>query len=375
LFSVSHKYFVTALPFTVYLYVVVPNGKQVQDIQVRTCLCAMLGLLRVLLVLWLAIVDANPLLKYFNDIKSRADSSANTKAKGPLVMTKNGFVRGGKLLGKEDIIQASTKKDKGVTGKVAIVVPVVIATIFGGVKLFNFLKERYGGSTVGGDSSIAPADKRQPSSSSVSSTKKESSSKSTRLQDLLSITKQITGNTVMDAPISEFDAKYTVLLFDCDEKLTALADINARLEYFHLMTNLTSNGNVFNAVYIPSSGNGNPHMIERNETFRPNWIYLPGSLDGKRNSGAIRDKFDVKPEELRIMLLGPDMSVISDNALDLLRINPYGMPWEPTSINDIIGSNFVLPTNAASDLTSIDLSGKITALYFSASWCKPCQVP
>jgi len=81
----------------------------------------------------------------------------------------------------------------------------------------------------------------------------------------------------------------------------------------------------------------------------------------------------VKPEELRIVVLGEDQQVVSENALDLLRINPMGMPWKTQSLIDFIRLGGFHEGSGGEVSKDVDLRGKRTALYFSASWCAPCK--
>ena len=169
--------------------------------------------------------------------------------------------------------------------------------------------------------------------------------------------------------------KSVVLLFDCNVKLSAAADVSARREYFALMSNLTDNGQDFTTVYVPSSlDHSNPHVIERNSSFRPNWRFISSNAEGSRFSSALRSKFDVKEEELRIIVLDRDLQVVSENAIELLRVTPFNMPWHPVNVRDVIGSKFISPNSSAEGPVDMDVSDKLLGLYFSASWCKPCQV-
>ena len=166
-----------------------------------------------------------------------------------------------------------------------------------------------------------------------------------------------------------------VLLFDCNDKLNAAADISARKEYFSLMSNLTDNGQDFIAVYVPSSlDNSNPHVIEKNSTFRPKWRYISASSEGRRFSNALRSKFDVKEEELRILLLDRNLQVVYENAIELLRVSPFSMPWNPVGVRDMVGTSFLTPEAGAAEPVELDFNDQVIGLYFSASWCKPCQV-
>jgi len=168
---------------------------------------------------------------------------------------------------------------------------------------------------------------------------------------------------------------YVCLIFDCDAKLQEMKDKKARGDYFSLMANITSNvekgGNKMTTVYIPGKGNGN--IIDDNVSLKKSmnhWKYF-NSKTGDAASVALRKKFSIRPEELRIVILDSKGKIVSDNALDLLRIDPRGMPWPQRSLLDIIGNSFL--SSAGGALTDIDIKGKTLGLYFSASWCKPCQ--
>jgi len=119
------------------------------------------------------------------------------------------------------------------------------------------------------------------------------------------------------------DDSYICLIFDCDAKLQEVKDKKARGDYFSLMANITNNvskgNNKMTTVYIPGKGNGN--IIESDINFKKStnhWNYL----DSKPALKALRTKFSIRPEELRIVILDAKGKIISDNALDLLRIDP-----------------------------------------------------
>lgn len=173
------------------------------------------------------------------------------------------------------------------------------------------------------------------------------------------------------------DDSYVCLIFDCDTKLPEIKDKKARVDYFNLMANITSNvskggNNKMSTVYIPGKGNGN--IIEETTTKKSmsHWSYFNSKHSGEAASIALRKKFSVRPEELRIVMLDSKGKVVSENALDLLRIDPKGMPWPPRSVLDIIGKSFLQSAGGAL-VDDIGIKGKTIGLYFSASWCKPCS--
>jgi len=204
------------------------------------------------------------------------------------------------------------------------------------------------------------------------------SNESTALLELDSATKVPT-----QVDLATLSSNYVVIIFDCDNFLEAEADEKARKDYFALMANLTSaatenskdKATQMTTIYIPGSGNKNLMEDVSNPSFRPNWRYLSSMKNspGVGVAAAIRQKYGVRSEELRILVLGPDnQRVISENALDLLRIYPKGMPWEPKPLLDLLhGGKYM--AGSGGELSDIDLRNKTVALYFSASWCVPCK--
>ena len=181
---------------------------------------------------------------------------------------------------------------------------------------------------------------------------------------------------------AELEGNYVVLIFDCESKLDDAADKSARLDYFSLMANLTRGVNStavqMKTIYVP--GKGNKSIMDTSAgTIKglSDWMYLSSSSkSGMAAARAIREKYSVKEEELRIVVLSGDENhaVISENALDLLRINPRGMPWKPIAIQSILGiEGAPLLAAAGSNTTQLLPPSKPVAYYFSASWCKPCK--
>lgn len=163
---------------------------------------------------------------------------------------------------------------------------------------------------------------------------------------------------------------YTCILFDCEGKISSSTDQKARMDYFTLMSNLTSKVSATTkTVYIP--GEKNSHIVEKNLGLASHWLFVSSKSGlGLQKANVLRKRFGVRPEELRIVMLGPDLKVISDNALDLLRLDPKGMPWPQRPIQEVLGKRML--ASSGGDVTDVPIAGKKLALYFSASWCKPC---
>jgi hypothetical protein len=265
---------------------------------------------------------------------------------------------------------AALERSKGLGGLVSALVKVsrkaggVVLVLggayFAGAKIFEILQER----------------RQRPKSLPTIDTKSRAIpiTSSMSNEELLNGTKRVVvDQTSIDDPVKK--GKPVVLLFDCEEKLSSAADVTARKEYFSLMANLTNNGQDFTTVYVPASSNSNPHLIERNATFRPDWRYISSTSEGRQYSSALRTKFEIKGEELRIMVLSPELEVVSENALELLRVAPYSMPWTPMGVRRVLGSTFLSPDLPVDQPpVTEEFDDKVIGLYFSASWCKPCQV-
>lgn len=187
-----------------------------------------------------------------------------------------------------------------------------------------------------------------------------------------------------EAWAAESGKGYTILLFDVDSSLSDATDIKARTDYFKLMGNLTAAATEKKSVplqtlYVP--GKGNKNLLEKQEASAVigkgsgSWKYL-SSQKGSRGpdvAAALRQKYGVNGEELRIVVLGPDHTVITDHGLDCLRVDPYGLPWIPEPVAGLLSQGGLLGGGGANVSSEVSLTGKNTAIYFSASWCQPCK--
>ena len=255
--------------------------------------------------------------------------------------------------------------------KIAVASVTVGGLAFAAKKAYTYYKMNKGGSFK--EVRSAPA---LPASSTSSSSSGKVSPE-TPIGDLLQGLIQVKDATdTTDTPITYTlsDNEYACLIFDCNNDIATPADKKARKDYFSILANITENVRsdiAMSAIYIP--GKKNAHVIEeKGTTFKPtHWKYLPSKL--MKQATSLRDKFNCRDEELRIVVLGPDQKVVSDNALDLLRVNPRGLPWPQTPFRSILGNDFLSALGASNESAPVDLKGKKIGLYFSASWCKPCH--
>ncbi len=179
---------------------------------------------------------------------------------------------------------------------------------------------------------------------------------------------------------TEAGKAYTVLLFDVESQVSDATDKQARGDFFKLLGNLTGSAaekNELQTLYIP--GKSNKNLLEGEDASsvigKAQWKYL-SSKKGSRGpdvAAVLRSKYGVKPEELRIVVLGPDYKLISENALDCLRINPYGLPWKPSPLTALLNKGGYLEGSGGNATDAISLKDGYTAVYFSASWCQPCK--
>ena len=173
---------------------------------------------------------------------------------------------------------------------------------------------------------------------------------------------------VLDANPASLVNHFTVIIFDCDSKLDDTTDKKARSDYFALMANLTSSADPstpMKTLYIPGKGNKNVMQDASLVKNARDWKFVASSKAGMSIARAIRSKYGVRDEELRILVLDGSQKVVSENALDLLRINPRGMPWLPSTFASILQGGEVLK-GGGSNSTEALASNAPLAVYFSA---------
>jgi len=72
-----------------------------------------------------------------------------------------------------------------------------------------------------------------------------------------------------------------------------------------------------------------------------------------------------------VVILNEQGEVINNKALASMLTDPEGFPWEPQTLTELLGTDFV--DNMGNGYDADALENKVIGLYFSAHWCPPCR--
>eukprot|EP00281_Chroomonas_sp_CCMP1168_P022656 CAMPEP_0206235690 /NCGR_PEP_ID=MMETSP0047_2-20121206/13292_1 /ASSEMBLY_ACC=CAM_ASM_000192 /TAXON_ID=195065 /ORGANISM="Chroomonas mesostigmatica_cf, Strain CCMP1168" /LENGTH=410 /DNA_ID=CAMNT_0053659927 /DNA_START=64 /DNA_END=1296 /DNA_ORIENTATION=- len=102
------------------------------------------------------------------------------------------------------------------------------------------------------------------------------------------------------------------------------------------------------------------------------WLSLPFAQ--RELKGRLSKKFRVAGIPMLLLIDGTTGKVISKDGRAAISKDPMAakFPWTPPTIQSAMGPTFVKSDGSEVDAKAA-LSGKHTAIYFSASWCSPCK--
>ncbi|OXB71751.1 UNVERIFIED_CONTAM: hypothetical protein H355_006194 [Colinus virginianus] len=72
-----------------------------------------------------------------------------------------------------------------------------------------------------------------------------------------------------------------------------------------------------------------------------------------------------------VVLLDSEARVINPQAYASMLMDPAGFPWRKKTLRELLGDTLIRPDGEKVDKSALD--NKVLGLYFSASWCPPCQ--
>ncbi|KAL8439820.1 hypothetical protein Efla_004346 [Eimeria flavescens] len=101
------------------------------------------------------------------------------------------------------------------------------------------------------------------------------------------------------------------------------------------------------------------------------WYAVPfDEAEGRAKILSLYKKFRVTSLP-HVVLLDAEGRVTNPQAYTAMLANPQDFPWKRKNPLELLGNTFV--TNKGESLDKSALMGKTVGIYFSASWCPPCQ--
>lgn len=101
------------------------------------------------------------------------------------------------------------------------------------------------------------------------------------------------------------------------------------------------------------------------------WYAVPyDDAEGQEIAQRLYRRFRVSTLP-HVVLLDSEAHVINPQAYASMLMDPAAFPWRKKSLRELLGDTFVRPNGEKVDKTALEK--KVLGLYFSASWCPPCQ--